>query len=223
MTIEPADVRTGDDGVTRCRWSLGDPIYEAYHDLEWGRPVADDRRLFEKISLEGFQSGLSWLTILRKRENFRRAFRSFDADVVARFDRRSVERLMHDSGIVRNRAKIEATINNARRCLELKEEMGSLAGHVWTFEPDERSRPVAETLDELTALGIPAEAVALSKDLKRRGWSFIGPTTTHSFMQAVGMVNDHLNGCDRRLPVTAERARFTRPHAKKNRDGHQKR
>ena len=211
MTIEQADVRAGDDGVTRCRWSLGEPIYESYHDLEWGRPVADDRRLFEKISLEGFQSGLSWLTILRKRENFRRAFRSFDADVVARFDRRSVERLMHDSGIVRNRAKIEATINNARRCLDLREEMGSLARYVWTFEPDERGRPVVATLAELTALGIPAEAVDLSKDLKRRGWSFIGPTTTYSFMQAVGMVNDHLDGCDIRAQVTTERTNFRRP------------
>jgi len=223
MTIEPADVRVGDDGVTRCRWSLGNPIYEAYHDLEWGRPVADDRRLFEKISLEGFQSGLSWLTILRKRENFRRAFRSFDADVVARFDRRSVERLMRDAGIVRNRAKIEATINNARRYLDLREEMGSLAAYVWTFEPDERGHSAPATLDELTARGIPAEGGAMSKDLKRRGWSFIGPTTTYSFMQAIGMVNDHLDGCDIRPVVAAERARFTRPQPKQNRDGHQTR
>jgi DNA-3-methyladenine glycosylase I len=154
------DVVVGEDGVARCWWGAGDPLYRSYHDLEWGRPVSDDNRLFEKLCLEGFQSGLSWLTILRKRENFRRAFKGFDIDAVARFNLRTVEGLLQDAGIVRNRAKIEATINNARRCRALRKECGSLAVYAWSFEP-----------------GTLESATAMSKDLKRRGWAFVGPTT----------------------------------------------
>ena len=165
----------------------------SYHDLEWGRPVADDGRLFEKLSLEGFLSGLSWLTILRKRENFRRAFTSFDIDAVARFNQRSVARLMADAGIVRNRAKIEATVNNARRCIDLVDEVGSLAGYVWRFEPDAAHRPTPLSWQMVQSTS--PEATAMSKDLKRRGWAFVGPTNVYAFMQAMGLVNDHLAGC----------------------------
>ncbi|MDQ4145309.1 MAG: DNA-3-methyladenine glycosylase I [Actinomycetota bacterium] len=201
----------GPDGLARCWWCAGDPLYESYHDTEWGRPVDQDARLFEKLSLEGFQSGLSWLTILRKRENFRRAFRSFEPESVARFNARSVQRLLQDSGIVRNRAKIEATINNARRCIELTQEFGSLAAYVWSFEPDPTTRP--QKLDWQTLVKMPPskEAVALSKDLRRRGWRFVGPTTAYSFMEGVGLVNDHLTRCDFREEVESQRARFQRP------------
>jgi DNA-3-methyladenine glycosylase I len=197
-----SSVVVGEDGVARCWWATGgDPLYLPYHDDEWGRPSADDTRLFEKLVLEGFQAGLSWLTILRKRENFRRAFKGFDIEKVARFGPRDLDRLMADAGIVRNRAKIEATINNAQRCLELQEETGSLAAHVWAFEPDKDTREGTTS----------PEAVALSKDLRRRGWAFVGPTTTYSFMQAMGLVNDHLTGCDAREQIEQERARFKRP------------
>jgi DNA-3-methyladenine glycosylase I len=189
--------------VARCWWGAGDPLYERYHDEEWGRPVGDDVRLFEKLVLEGFQSGLSWLTILRKRENFRRAFAGFDIATVARFGPRDVERLMGDAGIVRNRAKIEATINNAGRYGELAAEFGSLAAYVWGFEPDPAS-------GEAPAATSP-ESSAMSKDLRRRGWSFVGPTTAYAFMQAMGLVNDHLTGCAIRDEVEAERGRFRRP------------
>jgi DNA-3-methyladenine glycosylase I len=182
-----------------------------YHDLEWGRPVDDDRRLFEKLSLEAFQSGLSWLTILRKRENFRKAFRSFDIEAVARFGSRSVDRLLGDPGIVRNRAKIEATINNARRSLALGEEFGSLAAYVWSFEPDAKSRPKRLDRAALSQITTSAEAVAMSKDLKKRGWSFVGPTTVYAFMEAMGLVNDHLSRCDFRDEVERARASFKRP------------
>ncbi|HEV3355062.1 MAG TPA: DNA-3-methyladenine glycosylase I [Acidimicrobiales bacterium] len=193
-----AEVVVGEDGVPRCWWGAGDAL-RSYHDLEWGRPVADDNRLFEKLCLEGFQSGLSWLTILRKRENFRRAFKSFDVDTVARFNLRTVERLLQDAGIVRNRAKIEATINNARRCRELRKESGSLAAYVWSFEP--------------AATGVaPTDAAkVLSKDLKRRGWAFVGPTTVFSFMEAMGLVNNHLAGCAAHDEVDRLRATFQRP------------
>ena len=180
-----------------------------YHDLEWGQPVADDRRLFEKLTLEGFQSGLSWLTILRKRENFRLAFKSFDIDAIARFDERSVARLMADAGIVRNRAKIEATVNNARRCIDLVDEVGSLASYVWRFEPDAASRPAPVSLQ--TVQSTSPEATAMSKDLKRRGWAFLGPTTVYAFMQAMGLVNDHLSGCFARDEVVQARRAFRRP------------
>jgi DNA-3-methyladenine glycosylase I len=173
--------------------------------------VSDDRRLFEKLTLEGFQSGLSWLTILRKRENFRRAFKSFDFEALARFNQRSVARLMADAGIVRNRAKIEATINNARRCVDLVDEFGSLASYVWTFEPGVEARPVHLDSHTLRQMTTSQEAKAMSSDLKRRGWAFVGPTTAYAFMQAMGLVNDHLSGCDIRAEVEKARTRFRRP------------
>jgi DNA-3-methyladenine glycosylase I len=202
------DLVEGEDGVVRCSWSKGEPML-SYHDLEWGRPVADDRRLFEKLSLEGFQSGLSWLTILRKRENFRLAFRSFDIDAVARFNERSVTRLMADAGIVRNRAKIEATVNNARRCIDLVDEVGSLAAYVWRFGPDPANRPTPISWQMVQSTS--PEATAMSKDLKRRGWAFVGPTTVYAFMQAMGLVNDHLSGCFAREEVEQTRRTFRRP------------
>jgi DNA-3-methyladenine glycosylase I len=195
----------GDDGVTRCRWGDSPDIYRAYHDTEWGFPVRDDRRLFEKLCLEGFQAGLSWLTILRKRENFRAAFAGFDFEQVAGFGERDVKRLLGDTGIVRHRGKIEATINNARRAVELVEEEGSLASYVWRFEPDPATRPKSLTWSALVEMARTPESAALSKDLKRRGWRFVGPTTVYAFMQAMGLVNDHVQGCDVRTP--AERAR----------------
>ena len=186
----------GPDGKLRCGWCSASPEYVAYHDTEWGRPVhGDDRRLFEKICLEGFQSGLSWLTILRKRENFRRAFAHFEIERVARFTARDVTRLLGDAGIVRHRGKIESTINNARRCEDLVEEFGSLSDYVWRFEPARRSRPRRLTWDVLKTMATTEESTALSTDLRRRGWTFVGPTTMYAFMQAMGLVNDHLHGC----------------------------
>jgi DNA-3-methyladenine glycosylase I len=204
-------VLAGADGLSRCWWCVGDPLYEAYHDLEWGRPVAEDRRIFEKICLEGFQSGLSWLTILRKRDNFRKAFRSFDVVALSRFTQRSVDRLLRDAGIVRHRGKIEATINNAKRCIELVDEVGSLAAYVWSFEPDARSRPGSLDWATLIRLGVSPEARALSTDLKRRGWSFVGPTTVYSAMESIGLVNDHVEKCSFRREVEKVQAGFTRP------------
>jgi DNA-3-methyladenine glycosylase I len=202
------DVIEGEDGMARCFGSQGDPML-SYHDLEWGRPVADDRQLFEKLSLEGFLSGLSWLSILRKRDNFRRAFRSFDIDAVARFNQRSVARLMADAGIVRNRAKIEATVNNARRCIDLMDEVGSFGGYVWRFEPDPAKRPTPLSWQMVPSTS--PEAMAMSKDLKRRGWAFVGPTNVYAFMQAMGLVNDHLSGCFSREEVEQARRAFRRP------------
>jgi DNA-3-methyladenine glycosylase I len=184
-----------DDGVPRCAWCQASPAYRDYHDHEWGFPVTDDRRLFEKLCLEGFQAGLSWLTILNKRENFRRAFANFDAKRVARFGERDVARLLADAGIVRHRGKIESTINNAKRVLELRDELGSLSAFAWRFEAAPRSRPKRLTLAALRKMSTSPESVAMSKDLKRRGWSFVGPTTVYAFMQAMGLVNDHLEGC----------------------------
>jgi len=201
----------GDDGVVRCFWGQSDPLYRRYHDREWGRPMADDLRLFEKICLEGFQSGLSWLTILRKRENFRRAFRGFDFAAVARFRAAAVTRLLQDAGIVRHRGKIEATVNNARRALELCREQGSLARYFWSFEPPAEARPVRVTWDVLRGMPTTDASVALSRDLKRRGWRFVGPTTVYAFMQAMGLVNDHVEGCFVRAEVERARARFQRP------------
>jgi DNA-3-methyladenine glycosylase I len=205
---EPQGIDVGADGIARCWWGTTDALYRDYHDTEWGRPVADDRRLFEKLCLEGFQAGLSWITILRKRPNFRAAFEDFDIERVAGFDSARIEQLMADTGIVRNRAKIEATINNARRCLELD----SLAAYVWRFEPEPAGRP--EVLDQaaLSQLQTSPEAIALSKDLRRRGWAFVGPTTVYAFMQAMGLVNDHLEGCHMRAAAERERAAFQRPH-----------
>jgi DNA-3-methyladenine glycosylase I len=214
--VEPGrnGVLPGADGRPRCWWAVGDPSYERYHDREWGRPVSDDRRIFEKLCLEGFQSGLSWLIILRKRENFRRAFREFKVESLARFSRADVERLMADAGIVRNRAKIEATINNARRCIELVEETGSLAAHVWSFEPDVASRPKRFDWEALMKAGVAPEAKALSKDLKKRGWAFVGPTTVYSAMESIGLVNDHVAACHLRADIDAARERFRRPRAR---------
>jgi len=201
----------GDDRRKRCWWCGEDPLYRAYHDDEWGRPSSDDRRLFEKLSLEGFQSGLSWLTILRKRENFRRAFKDFDHHAIARFTPRAVERLLTDPGIVRHRGKIEAVITNARRMGELFEQNGSLAAFVWRFEPSAAARP--QVLDQATLMQMAKtpESIALSKELKRGGWAYVGPTTVYSFMQAMGIVNDHIEGCYRRREVERERRAFARP------------
>jgi DNA-3-methyladenine glycosylase I len=201
----------GDDGVVRCFWGDSAPEYRAYHDTEWGFPVDDDRRLFEKLSLEGFQSGLSWLTILRKREAFRRAFAGFDIEQVARFGDRDVTRLLGDASIVRHRGKIEATLNNAKRAVEMVDEEGSLAAYVWRFEPDPSTRPKRLTWSALLELGQTPESQAMAKDLKRRGWRFVGPTTVYAFMQAMGLVNDHVDGCAIRGPVEHARAEFTRP------------
>jgi DNA-3-methyladenine glycosylase I len=205
------DVIVGSDGVARCRWCTGDALYQSYHDSEWGRPVDQDMRLFEKLALEGFQSGLSWLTILRKRENFRRAFKSFDIETVARFNKRSMQRLLSDSGIVRNRSKIEATINNARRCIELIQEFGSFGAYVWRFEPEPSTRPRTLNWDSLAQITTSDEAMALSKDLRRRGWAFVGPTTAYAFMEAMRLVNDHVAACDVRDEVELIRGRFQRP------------
>ena len=209
MEIPASGVKTGADGVVRCWWCVDDPLYESYHDEEWGRPVGDDSRLFEKLSLEGFQSGLSWLTILRKRENFRKAFKGFDPEKIARFNARSVDRLLQDAGIVRHRGKIEATINNARHCLDLIDETGSLAAYVWSFEPERRRSP--KDWSSLVGLGTGAEATAMSKDLKRRGWAFVGPTTVYSFMEAMGLVNDHVAMCDLSSKIEKEQRGFPRP------------
>ena len=200
--------------MLRCSWGTADPLYVGYHDDEWGRPVTDDSRLFEKLSLEGFQSGLSWLTILRKRDNFRAAFAGFDIAKIARFDRRKVERLLNDAGIVRHRGKIEATINNARRYGELVEEFGSLAAYVWAYEPDPATRPAHLDWSTLREMTTSPEATAMSKDLRKRGWAFVGPTTAYTFMQAMGLVNDHITGCESREPVERARAALTRPRSK---------
>ncbi len=201
----------GEDGKSRCWWHGDQPDYRAYHDDEWGRPVVDDTRLFEKICLEGFQSGLSWLTILRKRENFRSGFAGFDFHQVAEFGAQDVERLLGDAGIVRHRGKIESTINNARHAIALCDEFGSLAAYFWRFEPDPSSRPDRITREILSTLAKTPESTELSKDLKKRGWSFVGPTTVYAFMQAMGLVNDHLEGCHIRGIVEEERNRFVRP------------
>ena len=201
----------GEDGRFRCLWHGGVPEYRDYHDREWGRPVASDNRLFEKICLEGFQSGLSWLTILRKRENFRLAFRGFDIERVAAMGEADVARLLGDTGIVRHRGKIVSTINNAARALELIAEKGSLAAYFWSFEPDPASRPASPDWDWIRANPVSPASAALSKDLKKRGWTFVGPTTVHAFMQAMGLVNDHVEGCFCRTEVERERAGFTRP------------
>jgi DNA-3-methyladenine glycosylase I len=195
----------------RCLWGAGDDLYRRYHDREWGLPVRNDRRLFEKLCLEGFQSGLSWITILRKRENFRKAFLDFDYERVAAFGPRNVTRLLKDAGIVRHRGKIESTINNARRARELAAEFGSLARYFWGFEPHPAGRPPRLTWEVLRKLPHSVESHALSKDLKRRGFSFVGPTTAYAFMQAMGLVNDHVEGCAVRVAATAAQARFRRP------------
>ena len=196
----------GPDGRARCRWSGAAPEFIAYHDREWGFPVDDDRRLFEKLSLEAFQSGLSWRTILAKREHFRSAFHDFDFERVARFTPRDVERLLKDERIVRHRGKIEAVVNNARCVCELVQRRGSLAAHIWSFEPD------ATQLSAPQTASTSAASTALSKDLKARGFKFVGPTTAYAFMQAMGLINDHVTQCAIQTEVEAARAGFNRPN-----------
>ncbi len=209
MAIE--GIVIGEDGQGRCAWHGGLEDYRRYHDEEWGRPVTDDIRLFEKICLEGFQSGLSWLTILRKRENFRAAFCGFDFDRVAAFTGDDIERCVADPGIVRHRGKIVSTVNNARRAVALRDEFGSLARYFWSFEPDGGERPESVTRAWSAANPTSPTSVRLSKDLKKRGWSFVGPTTVYAFMQAMGMVNDHLDGCICRKTVEDLRHALRRP------------
>jgi DNA-3-methyladenine glycosylase I len=210
MAISALAASTSADA--RCFWVRGAADdYLAYHDHEWGFPVGDDRRLFEKLSLEGFQSGLSWLTILRKRENFRRAFAGFDYEQVARFGPEDVERLVQDAGIVRHRGKIEATLNNARRACEMADECGSLAACLWRYEADPASRPEVITEAVLRGITTSPEAIRLSKDLKKRGWRFVGPTTMYAFAQAMGLVNDHEHTCATRAQVVAARGSFRVP------------
>ncbi|MGE0349339.1 DNA-3-methyladenine glycosylase I [Hydrogenophaga sp.] len=195
----------GADGQPRCRWCAAAPEFLHYHDTEWGFPVTDDRRLFEKLCLEGFQSGLSWRTILAKRENFRAAFQGFDFHRVARFDERDVARLLDDSGIVRHRGKIEAVIHNARMARELVQSEGSLAAYFWRHEPDEADLGPPQTASTSSA------SQALAKDLKKRGWKFVGPTTVYAFMQAMGLINDHAHGCLIRPMVAQARKALRRP------------
>jgi DNA-3-methyladenine glycosylase I len=202
-------ISVGPDGVARCWWSDSDDLYRRYHDLEWGRPVANDRELFEKLSLDGFQSGLSWLIILRKRQNFRAAFRNFEPAALARFNPRDIARLMNDKSIIRNRAKIEATVNNARRMPDLVAELGSFAAYVWRFEPEPRRRFLSRS--ELLDIKTSPEALAMSNDLRKRGWGFVGPTTVYSFIQSMGLVNDHVSGCAAGAEVEKARRAFIRP------------
>ena len=208
MTPVDAATLSGPDGRVRCWWPGDDEAYVAYHDGEWGRPVADDDRLFEKLCLEGFQSGLSWLTILRKRDNFRAAFRGFDIAAVAAFGTGDVERLLGDAGIVRHRGKIASAVNNARRALEVIDEFGSLAAYIWDWEPP--IAPVPPAGKDALPASTP-ESAALAKDLKRRGWSFVGPTTVYAFMQSMGLVNDHIAGCFALSECESERGALARP------------
>jgi DNA-3-methyladenine glycosylase I len=205
----PQGIVEGPDGVRRCWWPGSDALYLGYHDKEWGRPVRDDNRLFEKLCLEGFQSGLSWLTILRKRENFRAAFAGFDIEKVAKFGARDIKRCLADAGIVRHRGKIESVINNAKRARELADADGSLAAFVWRYEPDPKLRP--KRIERGGIVPSTPESTALSKELRKRGWSFVGPTTVYAFMQAMGLVNDHLHGCTCREEAETERRAFVRP------------
>ena len=193
----------GPDGKARCRWSGAAPEFVGYHDTEWGFPVDDDNRLFEKLSLEGFQSGLSWRTILAKRDNFRAAFHDFDFGRVTRLTRRDIDRLLKDDGIVRHRGKIEAVINNAQRAQELVKQEGPLAAFIWRYEPDPSAKPQTASTS--------AESIALSKALKKQGWTFVGPTTVYAFMQAMGLINDHVEDCVIRAKVKRARRNFKRP------------
>lgn len=203
----PRNTIKAGDGIRRCWWCGADPLYVQYHDDEWGVPVDDDKRLFEKVCLEGFQSGLSWLTILKKRESFRESFSGFDFHQVARYRSDKVDNLLGNAGIIRHRGKIEATINNAQRAIELVEERGTLAAFFWQFEP--KKSPVLRRRDQVAATS--EESVAMSKELKQRGWSFVGPTTCYAFMQSMGMVNDHLRSCDHWQTTNDQRKKFKRP------------
>ncbi|MEE3328154.1 MAG: DNA-3-methyladenine glycosylase I [Myxococcota bacterium] len=207
----PRGLHADEHGVVRCAWTGDHDDYRDYHDHEWGRPQANAKRLFEKICLEGFQSGLSWLTILRKRDAFRRAFRDFDIEKVSRFNSKSVERLLADPGIVRHRGKIEATIGNARCARRLIEEFGSLPAFVWQFQPTPGSRPGRINHSALRKLTESDESRSMSRTLRERGWRFVGPTTLYAFMQSVGIVNDHLEGCSFREEVEEERRNFKLP------------
>lgn len=200
-----------DDDLRRCTWCAGHSDYCAYHDAEWGHPVADDQHLFEKVCLEGFQSGLSWLTILRKRENFRDAFDGFDVNRIARYSNKKVDRLLTNEGIIRHRGKVESTVNNARRAIELKKEFGTLAAYFWQFEPASAERPRRVTRRTVGGLSKTTASTAMARDLKKRGWSFVGPTTAYAFMQSMGMVNDHYEGCHCRDTVERLRNAFERP------------
>jgi DNA-3-methyladenine glycosylase I len=202
-----ASILVGEDDIRRCWWCGDDPLYVEYHDNEWGIPVADDQRLFEKMCLEGFQAGLSWLTILKKRDAFRESFCDFDFRVVAKFDSRRVESLLKDPRIVRHRGKIESTINNAARAHELIDEFGSLGKFFWQFEPS--TSPVIRSRNQVVAK--TEASTELSKSLKRRGWTFVGPTTCYALMQAMGMVNDHLRGCSAWSAIDQARRQFKRP------------
>lgn len=207
----PDGLFADNEHIARCTWCQATPLYRNYHDSEWGFPVADDRRLFEKICLEGFQSGLSWLTILNKRESFRAGFANFEVEKMARFDDADVARLVADAGIVRHRGKIVSAINNAQKAIALRDEFGSLAAYFWRHEPDAKSRPKRITREALRAITTSPESVAISKDLKKRGWSFVGPTTVYAFMQAMGLVNDHYEGCATRDRALAARKTFKPP------------
>lgn len=210
-TAAPTGLFTDDQHVSRCVWCRATPAYQHYHDHEWGFPVQDDRRLFEKICLEGFQAGLSWLTILNKREAFRRGFSEFDIDKVSKFGEAESKRLLLDAGIVRHRGKIASTINNAIRAQELRQEFGSLASYFWRFEPAPGSRPSQITRQSMTGVTTSPESVALSSDLRKRGWTFVGPTTMYAFMQAMGLVNDHIEGCAARARALDARKAFKSP------------
>ncbi len=211
MSEARAGLAQGEDGQWRCRWCEATPVYRAYHDSEWGFPVTDDRRLFEKLCLEGFQAGLSWLTILNKREAFRAGFANFEAEKMARFGAKDTSRLLADAGIVRHAGKIASAINNAQRVIELREEFGSLAAYAWGYEPDPKSRPKKVTHEALQTMVTSPESIAMSKDLKKRGWSFVGPTTVYAFMQAMGLVNDHVHGCHARDVALRQRAALKPP------------
>lgn len=197
--------------IQRCFWCDGSDLYNHYHDTEWGYPVQDDQRLFEKISLEGFQAGLSWLTILKKRESFREAFCHFKPEKIAHWGEPDIQRLLANAGIVRHRGKIEAVINNAQRALELQSEFGSLAAFFWRFEVDISQRPAEISASYLRTVTQAPESIELSKILKKRGWKFVGPTTVYAFMQAMGLVNDHQSDCDIREKILEARAKFTPP------------
>ena len=202
-------LQQSEDGHLRCAWSGDADDYVAYHDEEWGRPTVDDHRLFEKICLEGFQSGLSWITILRKRDSFRAAFCDFDFEQVAEFGEPEVERLLDDAGIVRHRGKIEATVNNASRAIEMVDEFGSIGAYVWSWRPDQREADLKPTGSPIPSSTKTSKA--LSQDLKKRGWRFFGPTTAYAFMQAMGLVNDHIDGCEWREICATEQAALDIP------------
>ncbi len=218
LAVAPAATPASPNGLfadeshtSRCAWCQASDIYRNYHDSEWGFPVDDERRLFEKICLEGFQAGLSWLTILNKRENFRKAFANFEAEQVAKFGDADIKRLLADAGIVRHAGKIASTINNAKRVIELRKEFGTLGAFVWQLEPLAADRPDHITHETVRAMPSSAASTALSKDLKKRGWTFVGPTTMYAFMQAMGLVNDHIEGCASRKKALAARKAFTPP------------